>query len=826
MQRNLTVPVVATIAVACFIFFSVVPALPVSAQTPVSDSPAAEPAVTDPVSEDADFIPGRLIVGVDPGADLGASTLQASGALTALDVQVVNATDPCVAGAVAASDAQALTAVQSWQVAPGREDEAIALLAQQPGVRFVTRDAYMHAAQEEIVETATAESADLASEALYSINDPLYISNQWGPQRANFVRGWQLLPANDFLSPVRVAVIDSGVDFDHPDLAGRLLPGRNYIITTTLPIDENGHGTHVAGVIAAVTNNGQGMAGSASKALIVPYKVLDAKGNGSALNLRYSLCDAARDGARVVNMSVQIQPSAMPAGSTLYTLLKQAMDFAEERGVLLIAAGGNNRVTPQVYYPALFEEVVAVASLTVDNQRPDYGPIGAKVEIAAPGGDKAAPVLSTWPSDADVRAECIRLGLPLVQSGAGWYCGEYGTSMASPHVVGAAALLMSVQPSLTAAQVRTILTETATDVGLPATQQGAGLLNLEAAVRRLTRSNLRVTLTGTGQAIAYGSAPYTATLMLSNPSLEPLAVTGLITGSSWLSVTGLSGQTFAGTIRYGQPLAVPVVISPTQLMTGTHSGEIQLMAVRSDNSVIRSTPQVFVNVGMAPPVRVYMPFLVQQAVPESSSVNGAVSFSWETPISPTVYALTSTESVDIVLPFAFALSGPAGGSATPYTLARIHADGFVTFPDAATTAITTPGQNRCLPWASGGMQGVFGWWADLDAAAAGAEVSSFRAAADRFVIQYKNMASVGVSPAYRATFQIVLYQNGDVQLNYQQAPTQWTPVFGQLLPRATVGVQARNGLYRNQVACATSALQLGTLPQSGQSLRIKSTEVY
>jgi hypothetical protein len=76
------------------------------------------------------------------------------------------------------------------------------------------------------------------------------------------------------------------------------------------------------------------------------------------------------------------------------------------------------------------------------------------------------------------------------------------------------------------------------------------------------------------------------------------------------------------------------------------------------------------------------------------------------------------------------------------------------------------------------------------------------------------------------TFQIVLYQNGDVQLNYQQAPSPWSPSFGQLQPQVTVGVQASNGLYRNQVACVTSSTRLGTLPQSGQSILIKSGEVY
>ena len=775
------------------------------------------------------YVPGRLIVGVDPAADPGALSLQAAGALAALDVQVLEVTDPCVASASAAADAAgqftASTAVQSWQVAPGEEAAAIALLAAQPGVRFVVRDVYMHAAQEEIVEPAAAAAAQLAAETVFSVNDPLYLSQQWGPQRASFARAWQLLPAGSTLGAPRVAVIDSGVDFNHPDLAGRLLPGKNYIVSGSQPNDENGHGTHVTGIIAALTNNGAGMAGSAPKVLIDPRKVLNADGNGSAINLRYALCDVALDGARVVNMSVQISADFMPPDSALYTLLKEAVDFAEARNVLLVAAGGNNRTTNEVYYPALFDEVMAVAALDINNERPDYGPIGSKVEIAAPGGDDPAPVLSTWPSATDVRERCTRMGQTLVQSGGGYFCSEYGTSMASPYVAGAAAMVLSVKPALSAAQVRSILTETATDVGLPATEQGAGLLNAERAVRRVTTSNLVVTLTGASQAVAYGSSPYTATIVLSNPSLEPLAVSGTVTGSNWLAVGGLSGPAFSGVVRYGQPLAVPVVISPTNLLTGTYTGAVPLTATRSDGSTIRSTPVIFLSVGTALPAPLYLPLIMVQTAPSASG--STVAFSWETPISPTVYALTGTDSVAVALPFAFPFSGPAGAGAVVYTQARIHADGFVSFLDTTTAPITNPGQNRCLPWAAGGLQGVFGWWADLNATAAvGAEVSSFRPATDRFVIQYKNLQSVGVTPAYRVTFQIVLYQNGDVQLNYQQAPSPWSPTFGQLQPQATVGVQARNGLYRNQAACASTGVNLGSLPQSGQSLRIRNGQVY
>ena len=120
-------------------------------------------------------------------------------------------------------------------------------------------------------------------ETPYAINDPLYAPRQWDMQRSNFSRAWQLLASlGKPLTPVRVAVIDSGVDFSHPDLAGRLLPGYNYIDPGQPPNDDYGHGTHIAGTIAAVTNNGQGIVGGAASVEILPLKVLDASGGGKS----------------------------------------------------------------------------------------------------------------------------------------------------------------------------------------------------------------------------------------------------------------------------------------------------------------------------------------------------------------------------------------------------------------------------------------------------------------------------------------------------------------------------------------------------------------
>ena len=191
--------------------------------------------------------------------------------------------------------------------------------------------------------------------------------------------------------------------------------------------------------------------------------------------MRYAICDAARAGDRIINLSLEVSPDSMPVGSTLYNLLKGAMDFAEARNVLIVAAGGNHGA---VWYPALFDEAMAVSALTIDDTLAYYSAQGAKIEIAAPGGDAAHPIYSTWPTGSTQTEQTYLQKMcgtgRLVKSGSASYCGIAGTSMASPLVAGGAALALSLKPELTAVQVRSLLKETATDVGLPATVAGGG----------------------------------------------------------------------------------------------------------------------------------------------------------------------------------------------------------------------------------------------------------------------------------------------------------------------------------------------------------------
>lgn len=180
--------------------------------------------------------------------------------------------------------------LQVWRLHAPDAGPAFQALADAPGIASIEPNWVVRAA-------GVPAPPPPAPERPFVFNDTFYASHQWPLQRSSFARAWQLVQERNLpLQRVRVAVIDSGVDFNHPDLAGRLLPGFNYIMTTTAPIDDFGHGTHVAGVIAAIANNGVGIAGGAPNVEIDPLKMLGSNGGGATANLIRAICDAADRG--------------------------------------------------------------------------------------------------------------------------------------------------------------------------------------------------------------------------------------------------------------------------------------------------------------------------------------------------------------------------------------------------------------------------------------------------------------------------------------------------------------------------------------------------
>ena len=244
---------------------------------------------------------------------------------------------------------------------------------------------------------------------------------------------------------VLVAVLDTGVNGtngDHPDLFGKVVEDINVGYGYG---DQNGHGTHVAGIIAATMNNGKGGAGIAPDARILSVRVLDADGSGSYDVIIRGIYAAANSGAKVINMSL---------GGTGYTpLMQEAVDYARERGVTVVAAMGNDG-TNCVQYPAACDGVIAVVASNSNNSRATFSNYGSWADIAAPG----AGIYSTT----------------ITKDGSDTYESWNGTSMATPVVAGIVALYKSVYPRATPAEIEARLKSTATKGG---SDLGVGIAN-------------------------------------------------------------------------------------------------------------------------------------------------------------------------------------------------------------------------------------------------------------------------------------------------------------------------------------------------------------
>jgi thermitase len=204
-------------------------------------------------------------------------------------------------------------------------------------------------------------------------NDPRY-AEQWAFPVVGLPQAWQGLPSRTIV----VAVIDSGVCLSHPDLQGRLLAGFDFVDNDNDPTDVFGHGCGVAGVIAANSNNGVGVAGVAPKAQIMPLRVLDQNGLGNYSNIASAIVYAVDNGAHIINLSL--------AGSSPSSIIEAAVNYATNRNVIVIAAAGNF-AQERAYYPAAYPNVIAVGSIDPNLQRSSFSNFGSQIDVWAPGRD-------------------------------------------------------------------------------------------------------------------------------------------------------------------------------------------------------------------------------------------------------------------------------------------------------------------------------------------------------------------------------------------------------------------------------------------------------
>ncbi len=357
--------------------------------------------------------------------------------------------------------------IKSLAVPPGQELMIVEDLRRDPSVEYAEPD--YHAAVTIIPNDARWD-------------------NQWAPAKIGAPAAWEIATGSP---EIIIAVLDTGVKLDHPDLAAKIWINPGEIPANSLDddqngkvddvhgwhfyhhcsnsdclpfedddlTDDNGHGTHVAGIAAAETDNEVGIAGMSWGAQLLPVKVLDEYGDGWYSDVIAGIVYATDSGADIINLSLGGEESS-PA-------LQDAVDYAQARGVLLIAATGNNGGS--VLYPAACDHVLAVGATDVNDLCPGFSNHGPEIDIAAPG----VAIYSTWP----------RLD---------GYWHKSGTSMAAPHVAGLAALIWSIRPDATNDYVAWVIIQTAVDLGTPGWDEFYGWGRIDAYQSLLSASRFKL----------------------------------------------------------------------------------------------------------------------------------------------------------------------------------------------------------------------------------------------------------------------------------------------------------------------------------------------
>jgi thermitase len=399
----------------------------------------ATAAPPEAVSPDA-YVAGRILVGFRPG--VSAAERAATHDAVARDAAARSDLAVRRVGSIAALN------VDIVAVPAGREAALIRTYALRPQVSYAELD-YLYQAVELPTDPGLYKQWGLHNTG--QVYNPSYSAGTPdadvdGPEAWDVVHG----------AGVIVAILDTGIDQDHPELASKIVANKNMTDSATAD-DLYGHGTHVAGIVAAIANNGLGGSGVAPQASLMNVKVLGDTGSGSTTWIANGMVWAADNGARVINMSL---------GSTFgSTTLSNAVDYAWGQGVVVAAAAGNNGRNIR-FYPAYYTNCVAVAATDANDQRASFSNYGTWVDIAAPGNI----IYSTLPNHP------AEMGASLSY---GW---ASGTSMATPFVAGAAALVWSSSYGASASAVRARLQSTADAIAGTGTYWMNGRLNAGSAV--------------------------------------------------------------------------------------------------------------------------------------------------------------------------------------------------------------------------------------------------------------------------------------------------------------------------------------------------------
>lgn len=671
-------------------------------------------------AEDAPrFVPGEVLIGWEPGRGPVQVVRPARNALqpdtnqpewqTAVR-QLAEATR------LAVLDARPDYGTARLSVKQGREQEEIARLAALPWVRYAEPN-YL------------AFAADAG--AVYP-NDPDF-PLQWNMHRVAAPEAWSLIRGS---TTFYVAVLDTGVARNHPEFAGKLLGGKNYINTFQPPEDDDpeSHGTHVTGIIAANFNNFQGVAGLAPDIKVLPLKVLDSARNGPYSVISQAIRDAANSQAQVINLSL--------VGLDYSQTLQEAVSYAQNRGALLVAAAGNcaqggegcrNMINPTAY-PAAFPGVLAVAASDRFDQPTSYSGYKPYIGIAAPGGTADRGVWST-----------TRFG----------YGYMYGTSMSAPMVSAAAALVWTLRPAAAPGEIAELLKTTADKVGtfafsgepLPYTTGrndyfGAGRLNVANAVRAVYPPSL---VSPGWQSFFLGGARATQTLKVAigNPSSQGVWwQADVAEGGAWLSVSPSNGASV-----FNSPGELTLRAEAGNLAPGLYFGRVHLTPLAPAGLT-----------GIDIPAQLTVASTLHRSFLPLVSVRSGNEW-YDPDADDALYRLELNLANDglaqMVLPFPVTFYGQ------PQQIIQVSENGLVTFGTGNTPSrppAYCPGNGA----APNNALYVFGadWVAD-----GAANVVLHHPNPDAFVVTWRSVRLNGTSQL--ATFQLLITRPGLFQANYK-----------------------------------------------------------
>ncbi len=272
-----------------------------------------------------------------------------------------------------------------------------------------------------------------------SPNDPSYGSRLWNMSKIGMEDAWDIATGS---KNIIVAVLDTGIDYTHEDLPSDIINGEDTSWNSgdRDSMDENGHGTHLAGVIGAVANNGKGVTGMNWNIRLMAVQVLYWNGSGSKLEVARGMNYAVDNGARVLNLSLGYKERCL-------SLFQDAIDYAIRKNVIVVVSAGNDGEDAAGQVPANCNNVITVGASTQSDERASFSNFGSVVDVAAPG----VKIYSTY----STRSRSL---------GGLKYFEWEGTSMAAPHVTGAAALLLSLNPYLTPQQVEDCIVRNADSI--------------------------------------------------------------------------------------------------------------------------------------------------------------------------------------------------------------------------------------------------------------------------------------------------------------------------------------------------------------------------